>query len=269
MLEADQIDRVCRSVTKEEIDHYQEHGWVKLKQFIDTDRIKTILSIARGIMGDDGDSNGASKEGLSYFNAEYVGGLQYPEMRELIGEVGRNVERLMNRASSPGVRYYMDIFTPKLPSSKPSKHGGNGATNFHQDFISMAVDRSGGVSCWIPLESYGPDSGTMSFVSRSHRLGVMGDYKTYGDAGIFGAYPELNELEKTEPMSYEVGDITIHSHMTIHGASSNVTDRPRWSYILLIQPADIHWTGQPCANFDPAGMVPWGPFDNERFPILR
>ena len=113
-----------------------------------------------------------------------------------------------------GVRYYSDFFVPKLPSSKESRHGGNGPTAFHQDFITFAVDRSGGMTFWFPLEAYGPEAGTMSFVNGSHRAGVLGDYTTYGDGDALDVFPELRELEMSEPMTYEVGDITVHTHLT-------------------------------------------------------
>ncbi len=32
--------------------------------------------------------------------------------------------------------------------------------------------------------------------------------------------------------TYELGDITVHTHLTIHGAGANRMDRPRWAYIL-------------------------------------
>ena len=35
----------------------------------------------------------------------------------------------------------------------------------------LFVDRSGGMTFWIPLEAYGPDAGTMKFISGSHRAG--------------------------------------------------------------------------------------------------
>ena len=52
-------------------------------------------------------------------------------------------------------------------------------------------------------------------------------------------------------MTYELGDITVHTHLTIHGAGANTHGPaplgvPRWS----TQPADICWNGSPCPNFD-------------------
>ena len=113
---------------------------------------------------------------------------------------------------------------PKLPSSKASRHGGNGPTAFHQDYITFAVDRTGGMTFWMPLETYGPEAGTMSFVNGSHRMGVMGDYTTYGDGDALTVFPELQDLEMSDPIYYELGDVTVHTHLTIHGAGAN-----RWT----------------------------------------
>jgi ectoine hydroxylase-related dioxygenase (phytanoyl-CoA dioxygenase family) len=122
----------------------------------------------------------------------------------------------------------------------------------------------------VALEEYGPEFGTMSFVNRSHRLGVFGNYRTYKKGeDLLDIYPELREeLGLSEPMSYAAGDVTVHSHLTAHGAGANLMKRPRWAYLVLVQPADIHWTGAPSEAFDPTGMLANEPFDEERFPTL-
>jgi len=269
--------RPCRSVTADEVDHLHEFGWVKLEQFVDPDVVGAMLGLAREVMGDDADSNPMSpfleaavaegRAGLEYFNAHRSSGLEHPVLRPLIHEVGRSAAQLQRRAGI-GTRYYQDLFVPKLPSSKESKHGGNGPTAFHQDFITFAVDRSGGMTFWFPLEAYGPEAGTMTFVNGSHRAGVLGDYTTYGGLDALEVFPELRALEHSDPMTYEVGDITVHTHLTIHGAGPNLIERPRWAYILITQPGDVCWNGSPCPNFDYTAMKPWEPFGDERFPVI-
>jgi len=272
----------CRPVTAEEVDHLHEYGWVKLAQFVEPSVVHAMLERAREVMGDDADSNPISpfleaavadgKPGLEYFNAQRSTGLEHPVLRPLIHEVGKGAQQLQGRTgpdgSMVGVRYYQDLFVPKLPSSKESRHGGNGPTAYHQDFITFAVDRSGGMTFWFPLEAYGPDAGTMTFVNGSHRAGVLGDYTTYGGADALDVFPELRAFEISEPMTYEVGDITVHTHLTVHGAGENRLDRPRWAYILITQPADVCWNGSPCPNFDHSAMKPWEPFGDERFPVI-
>ncbi|HEY8384651.1 MAG TPA: phytanoyl-CoA dioxygenase family protein [Porticoccaceae bacterium] len=256
----------CRLVTDSEVAHYREHGWTKLPQFVSHDLVDHLLSIAKGKMGEDADSNTAYGLSQPYFNAEYGSGLSDPRVRSLIEAIGKSARILLGRAPGVEAKYFTDFFAPKLPSGKVTKNAGNGPTAFHQDFITFAVDRSGGMTFWIALEDYGPEFGTMSFINGSHRLGVMGSYHTYNDARE--AFPELNQLEMSEPLTYAVGDVSVHSHLTIHGAGPNLTDRPRWSYLVLAQPSDVCWNGAPPEAFDTTGMEVNQRLDDERFPII-
>jgi hypothetical protein len=269
-MQAETINKssLFRGVTAEEIAHYQELGWVKLEKFIRPEITDLLLAIARQKMGDDGDSNAAYGLNQPYFNAEYMGGLQHPVIRPFLEGLAGNSRALMARRNDVGVKYFSDFFAPKLPCSKETRNAGNGPTAFHQDFITFGVDRTGGMTFWIPLESYGPEAGTMSFVNRSHRMGVMGSYHTYGGGDVRDVFPELKDLEMTEPMIYELGDVTVHSHLTIHGAGKNMMDKPRWAYIFLAQPADVCWNGAPSEAFDPTGMTLNQRLDDERFPVI-
>jgi hypothetical protein len=276
------VSAACRDITADEVEHLHEHGWVQLKQFVDPAALAPVLEVAREQMGDDGDSNplhpfveaavAEGGAGVQYFNAHSAGGVRNPVLKPLIHDVGRTAQRLLRRRAmdgSPlGIRLYQDLLAPKLPSSKAARHGGNGPTSFHQDFITFAVDRTGGMTFWIPLEAYGPDAGTMSFVNGSHRLGVLGDYTTYGDGDALTAFPELQDLEMSPQMHYELGDITVHTHLTVHGAGENRLDRPRWAWLVIVQPEDICWNGAPCPNFDHRNMTPWQPMQGDRFPVI-
>lgn len=259
---------LCRDVTSEEVEHFQEFGWVQLKRFVDPDMIREILKVAQGRMGEDGDSNEAYGTDTPHFNAEYGGGLTHPIMRPFMERAAEGAKRLLNRKSGAGIRYMTDFFAPKLPTGAVTKNAGNGPTSFHQDFVTFAVDRAGGMTMWVSLGDYGPDAGTMSFISRSHKLGVIGNYSNYGGKDIRDVYPELRELELTAPLVYEIGDITVHNHLTTHGAGANRTDKPRWAYLMVVQPSDVYWTGAPPEAFDTAGMVPNEPFPDDRFPVL-
>src|SRR3984885_177896 len=270
-------DAPCRRVTPEEVAHYQELGWVRLKGFVRTDLVKLILASALERMGEDADSNavihvigpGGEKK-IAYFNAEYGGGLANPPVRSFIEHVGKNAQTLMSRSRSAGVKYFSDFYAPKLPSSKQAKHGGNGPTSFHQDFINFSVDRSGGMTFWLALEDYGPEFGTMSFVNGSHRLGVFGNYRTYPKGeDLLDIYPNLRSQQNVcAPLTHGAGHGTVHSHMTVHGAGANLTNRPRWAYLMLVQPADACWTGAPAEAFDSTGMQINEPLPEDRFPTL-
>lgn len=268
MSESVNASKLCRAVTEEEVALYREQGWVKLEKFVDPEVLAGLLRVARERMGEDGESNAGYGYNQPYFNVEYGAGLQDGFMRELIHAIGTNAKKLLGRRNGVGVRYFTDFFAPKLPANKETRKWGNGPTAFHQDFITFGVDRSGGMTFWIPLEAYGPEAGTMSFISGSHRLGVMGSYRTYGGGDVRDVFPELNELPMSEPVNYALGDITVHSHLTIHGAGANFLDKPRWAYLVLTQPADTCVNGAPSEAFDSSGMSLNQPLDDERFPII-
>jgi len=260
----------CRAVTPEEVAHYQERGWVQLKRFVDPEMLKILLAKAQGIMGEDGDSNPPYGIDQPYFNAQAASGYADPKVRPLLERIGAAAKALMDRQSGAGVRLFNDFFAPKLPAGKKTRNMGNGATSFHQDYITFAVDRTGGMTFWIPLEPYGPEAGTMAFIEGSHRLGVLGNYTAYDGKDIREVWPELDTLPMTEQVTYELGDITVHNHLLVHGAGKNGLDRPRWAYLVLPQPADARWNGAPPEAFDPAahGMTPYGKFPDEGFPII-
>lgn len=56
-------------VAPEEGAHYKEKGWVQLKRFIEPEMIATLLAKAKGLMGEDGDTNPSCGIGQPDFNA--------------------------------------------------------------------------------------------------------------------------------------------------------------------------------------------------------
>ena len=227
--------------------------------------------------GDDADSDPLSpalevavaegKAGLALFNAQRSLGLSNEVLRPLIHEVGRSA-KLLQRRPGVEVRDYSDFSCRSCRPRKSPGTEGTGPTAFHQDLITFAVDRSGGHDFRFALGDYTSEAGTMSFVNGSHRAGVLGDYTTYGGGDALDAFPELRDLEMSDAMNYELGDITVHTHLTVHGAGPNLMDHPRWAYILVTQPSDVCWNGSPCPNFDSTSMNQWETLGDERFPVI-
>ena len=96
---------------------------------------------------------------------------------------------------------------------------------------------------------------------------MLGNYRTYEN--ILDIYPELRtRCELSEAMTYSVGDVTVHDNMTVHGAGENLTDRPRWAYLVIVNPSDARWTGAVPEAYDSTGMKLFQELDDERFPLI-
>ena len=140
---------------------------------------------------------------------------------------------------------------PKLPSSKASRHGGNGPTAFHQDFITFAVDRSGGMTFWFPLEAVRPRGGDDVVRERlAPRRACSATTRPTATATPSTAFPELQDLEMSEPMHLRAR--RHHGpHPPHHPRRRREPDGPAAVGVLLVtQPEDVCWNGSPCPNFD-------------------
>ena len=263
------IDGAFRTVTPEEIAHYQKFGWVKLDKFLPLKKVNALLAMAKDKMGERGDRN-LPPEAFTYFNPLTLRGLNDPLLRPIIDHCGRAAQALQARRNGIGVRYFTDYFAVKQPmKEKQDGSGGAGISDWHQDYAASASDRSGGMVFWAAMTDMPPAKGTMAFLSESHRYGVMGHYATYGGGNLLDSYPELiDECSNTGHLTYAAGDVTVHSNLTVHAAGANLTDDPRWTYIVIVNPADACWTGGPADAFKTDGLTLHKELDDRRFPII-
>ena len=263
-----------RALTKAEIEHYQAHGWAKLDQLVSPQTVAYLLSVLRMARGTTGDRGAPPRgAGIPFFLPDHLGGGYYDEvLHPLHKMLGRNAEALLDRGNDIGMRYFDSIFLTKLPSQK-QELSGTGRTDFHQDYPDWKLDRAGGMVFWIALGDYGPESGTMSFLSGSQRKGPLGSLVTWMATGrtINDLYPKLSaDCPLTQAMTYKAGDATVHSDLTLHGAGLNLTGQPRQSYTVIYTLADACWTGAPALNryeaSVKAGLRPMDILDDANFP---
>jgi hypothetical protein len=264
-----EVENTFRAVTPEEIEHYKKFGWVKLDKFIPLPLVEGLLAMARAKMGERGDAN-LPPEAFSYFNPLTLRGLDDPLLRPIIDHCGRNGRALMARRTDVGIRYFTDFFAVKQPTKeKKAGSGGAGDSDWHQDFASSGSDRSGGMVFWTALTHMTPEKGTMAFLNGSHRYGVMGHHSTYGGGNLISHFPELlDDCTSSGNLTYEPGDVTVHSNMTVHSAGTNVTDDPRWTYIVIVNPADACYTGGAADAFEPGELVLHQELNDGRFPVI-
>ena len=255
-----------RALTADEIAHYDRHGWVRLERFVPRAAVDYMRAYAMERMGADGARN-ADPGKFDYFNALPVRGLGLPVFDAVLHHFAKTAVAVRNLRKSAGARYFLDFFGVKLPTDPAATD--TGKSDWHQDFAAQVSDRSGGMVFWTALMDMTPENGTMAYLNGSHREGVLGDYRTYGDGNLLDVYPELAETcPSSGQQTLAAGDVVIHSDLTVHMAGANTSGAPRWTYLAIMNPADARWTGAPSVSFDTAGLTHLGELDDARFPRL-
>lgn len=234
-----------RAITDAEVAFYNENGWVRLDQLISRDLAAKLLAAAQQRMGTGGDASelrpGKDLVGHPSWHDhhdiadedETFGAVAYGK------EMGRNAQRLMQR--DVGVRAYANMLAVKLGMQQGSKTNKFAKTDFHQDGPTLAFDRTGYLGFWIALDEVTPEMGSLRFHSGSQRVGSLGRW--FDGKDIFDVYPDAQEQYPISPgLHLQPGDATVHDSATIHGASANTTDKPRWAFLIGYFPADTRFT---------------------------
>lgn len=261
-----------RRLTKDEIAHYQTHGWAKLENLISPELVSHLLESAKGLIGESG-SETQMREGVDFISnwwhdrhfmardqIEPFATLSYSEPMAL------NAQALMGR--DVGVRHFNDLVACKGPAALGHKR-----TSWHQDYPDSPFDRVGALGFWIALNDVPPERGSLRFYSGSHKLGPLGVPSPAPQPGrqrdLFQTHPSIErDCALSEPLHLKAGDATCHHMFTIHSAPENQTETPRWAYITTYFPADTLYTGAMIHGHNDDALQKGKTFDHPYYPAV-
>lgn len=249
-----------RQASDDEAAFFHEHGWVRLGRLVEPDLAAELRERALRQL----DARSRSHETL--VDQAFGQSRDIAASDELFGALtlspgmGRTAVRLLR-----GVRAVRVQVTNLLVKEA----GEHGATEFHQDFPWMPMDRSAMLTVWLALADVPADMGSLRFYSGSHRHGLLGRSFTRPGDDQLSQHPWLKELELSPPLDLKAGDATVHHALTVHGAPANRRDRPRLSFTVTYFDADALYTGLPYRQTDGLGLRVNQPFEHERFPCPK
>ncbi|MFC4014899.1 phytanoyl-CoA dioxygenase family protein [Nonomuraea purpurea] len=249
-----------RQVTDDEVAFFEEYGWVRLGRLVDPGAARALRERAGGYLAD------RAKDKRTLVDQAFGQSRDVASCDEMFGALtmspamGRNAVRLLH-----GVRAVRVQVTNLLVKEA----GEHGATEFHQDFPWMPMDRSAMLTVWLALVDVPADMGSLRFYDGSHRQGLLGRSFTRPGDDQLSQHPWLKALEVSPPLDLEAGDATVHHALTVHGAPANRHDRPRLSFTVTYFDADALYTGLPYKQTDGLGLRVNRPFEHERFPCLK
>jgi ectoine hydroxylase-related dioxygenase (phytanoyl-CoA dioxygenase family) len=261
-----------RSVTDDEVDFYDEHGWVKLPELLSAELVELILTHVQRAAGyvegegftkafTDLDKPGETRTAWYSTNLHH-----HDDFLKVLSRSRALAEahgRLMKEKS---LRLWSDSTNTKPP--------GGERTPWHQDMQAFPFDRPAGGGLWVALVEMVPDMAPLQHLSGSHHEPWTEPTAKDPDS-IFtpGSRLSTEELLEKYPISpaqhLQPGDTLAHGALTFHGTEyDNVTNRIRWAWISQRFPADVKYIDKRNVRSDGLGLVPGRPLDHPVFPVV-
>lgn len=214
-------------LTQEQLDSYQENGFIVLHDFLTPDELETWRDAVDEAVSDRGKRripnrpDADVKDDEDYYTNVFVQRVNLWQssatMRELMIDwrLGKMAAEL---AGVDGMRIWHDQALIKQPWANP--------TGWHLDNPYWSYSSRDTLSMWVALDDVTLQNGCLYFLPGSHKTATF-DNVSIGEniSDIFQVYPEWKEIMAV-PAEMKAGSCSFHNGLIAHGAGPNMT--PGW-----------------------------------------
>ncbi len=221
------------SLTRDQIEFYQQNRFIKLKNVFDAETIAyygTVISEKVAEMN----------KVTSQVNERDTYGKAFLQLFNLWREDERIKhfvfsKRLAKIAADlmlvEGVRLYHD--------QALYKEAGGGITPWHADQYYWPLETDKTVTAWIPLQETPLEMGPLEFSAGSHKI-VEGRELEIGDESEVLIQKRLRVTDfKHVVEAFNLGEVSFHSGWVFHRAGANTTDKMRKVMTVIYMDRDM------------------------------
>jgi len=239
------IDGVPRTLAREQIDHFNENGFIFPVDVFDA---------------------GAVKRNRDYFN--HLVTMAHESGMDSFGVSGwhRSCEGLYDLVRTEKVLDFVeDIVGPNIICKAThyfSKEPGDmKSVYWHQDAQFWSLTPSKVVTVWLAIDDVDEENGAMNLFPGTHRMGVIPfEWVTEDESGVLNQH--VHDPERfAAPVSVNLkaGQISLHSDLILHGSMPNPSSRRRCGLTMRYFPPDVRTRAEIeplaiiCRGSDPHG----------------
>jgi ectoine hydroxylase-related dioxygenase (phytanoyl-CoA dioxygenase family) len=223
-------------LSDEQIEFYQEHGYLAGVKILDDEQIDALREELRELVDPahpghqlfyEFNSNESADPAKVLFHA--LGAWRITQgFHDLLWNPAFTVPASQLLAGA--VRFWHDqIFY------KPAHHGG--VVIWHQDYSYWTrTQPMAHLSCWIGLDDSTRENGCVHYVAGSHRWNLLPREDFASDMDTIKGVLNEAQLREFKPVPIELkkGECSFHHPLMVHGSFENQTDRPRRAAVINV-----------------------------------
>ncbi len=208
-------------VTQQEIESYQENGYVVIEDFLEPDELETWRQSVDEAVAQRQDrklADGRMRSGDSYYDRVFIQRINlwqdHDGMKELMIDA-RLGKMATDLAQIDGIRIWHDQALIKQPWGNP--------TGWHLDNPYWSFSSRDAISLWVALDDATLHNGCLYFIPGTHKTATydnVGIGQNIGD--LFTSYTEWALLNSV-PAPMKAGSCSFHNGLLAHGAGANMT----------------------------------------------
>lgn len=231
-------------LTSEEIEHYQQNGYLYYDQLLGEDEIDALVDRVRHLADHPVEGVGMQVE-PRVARGEVTVESKFDALRkvdklvehdDLFGQLARHPKILprIQDILGPDIRMFRDAIL-----MKPARHGS--AKPYHQDSAYWDIQPMDLCSIWMALDEATIENGCMGVIPGSHKMGLV-EHKQLEDFQI-----EDDKIDRSKEVHVPLkkGGILFFHSLLFHGTSPNNSDRPRKAMVVSYMRANSTYTGDP------------------------
>jgi hypothetical protein len=246
-----------RVLTRAQIAHYNEHGYVMPVDVFDAQEIAAVRTFFDGVLAR---TLRAGRTSYSVVSAH----MKYGAVYDLLTHP-RTVALAKDILGEDVIAWGAQFFC-KMP-------GDGKIISWHQDASFWPLSPSKTVTLWLAIDDADRENACMRFIGGSHRLGHL-TWRLSDDDEQSVLNQTVESPERFGPVVYDelrAGQVSLHSDLLLHGSDRNDSARRRCGLTLRYCSADV--TSDSRYDWRKEGVLvsgsdPQGNWDNPPRPAL-
>ena len=224
-------------LNKEQLDSFNENGFLLIRNFYDTKKCDAIRDIAKVHLKYAVEPVETEYEYIGIDKAEYkqsIRRLRQVYYRDILfkewmtyAEIKPILEQVLDEKPILLTAHHNSIMT-KLPHTSTK-------TEWHRDKRYWHYDGDNLVSVWLALGEEDKNNGVLEFIPKSHKMD-LGE-ESFDEKSFFRADYECNKelVETTVSFKLKKGDIVLFHALLLHRADENITKEPKISFVYTVK----------------------------------
>lgn len=229
-------------ITDEQVQYYQDHGFVVIHDFLNMDELETWRRNVGEAVASRGKrklADGRLMEQDNYYARVFAQRINlwndHEGMRRLMLD-DRLGKMAADLAQVDGIRIWHDQALIKPAWGNP--------TAWHLDNPYWSFYSRNAISLWVALDDVTRDNGCLYFIPGAHKTATYDNVDIGSNIGdLFKAYPQWSKQEAVA-VEMKAGSCSFHNGLCAHGAGANMTPHARRAMTCAYMPDGSVFNGQ-------------------------